>query len=177
MPYENVLTKLSIFECVELRKHLVHRLCIVVKGLFSLLIAFFSVNFVVCLARSRMANPSTDVAAFKELVVQMVSSTDNEIRSAAEKSYNDILLQTRAHFLLQIYMDGTANTEVRFLMALSMFIYTLRPDQLHFFYSVVFLLPTTMSSGMLLDKKQKRPFSSVSLNLLPTKRLQLCESV
>lgn len=59
-----------------------------------------------------MANPAADVSAFKELVVQMIGSTDNEVRSAAEKSYTEIPLQTRSHFLLQIYMDSSSNTEV-----------------------------------------------------------------
>lgn len=58
-----------------------------------------------------MANPANDLAAFKDLVVQMIGSTDNEIRSAAEKTYNEVPLATRAQLLLQIYMDQTANTE------------------------------------------------------------------
>jgi hypothetical protein len=69
-----------------------------------------------------MTNPTSDALAFKELVVRMVGSTDNEVRSNAEKQYTEIPLQMKAQYLLQIYMDSGSTTEVR----LNLFVITIK---------------------------------------------------
>jgi hypothetical protein len=57
---------------------------------------------------------NADITVFKDLVVQMVSSTENATRNEAEKTYNEIPMQTRAHYLLQLYMDANLLQDVSF---------------------------------------------------------------
>ncbi|CAD5228158.1 unnamed protein product [Bursaphelenchus okinawaensis] len=53
-----------------------------------------------------------ELQAFQQLVVNLLG-TDNKTRDLAEKQYNELPLQNRAQFLLQLYMDATVNAEVR----------------------------------------------------------------
>ncbi|KAI6241894.1 Importin-5 [Aphelenchoides fujianensis] len=50
---------------------------------------------------------------FQTVVSEMVGSTDNAARSAAEATYNAIPMKQRAELLLQCYVDASINNEIR----------------------------------------------------------------
>ncbi|CAD5235672.1 unnamed protein product [Bursaphelenchus xylophilus] len=75
-----------------------------------------------------------DLQTFHSTVVNLLG-TDNELRVAAERQYNEVPLANRAQLLLQLYMDASVNNEVR-SMALVLFRRLLSADYNELWHAV-----------------------------------------